>query len=1262
MAERPAASTDGDKVAQQPQRPSVANVARPVVSDDAVEVAQQPQRPSVASTEQPVQRPAVAERPVASAEGDKIAQQPQRPSVANVARPVVSDDAVEVAQQPQRPSVASTEQPVQRPAVAETQRPVVNEEAPVPHQAPTEQAPVQRPAVSNPEGGVVNHKNTMYAKLYGQMQQEEYDAAQIKQPTNDIAHSRSSSQVQDDQFAVLNTFNKLESLVAEHKGTPVTPAQAPTPAAPEAESHTIISHSEPLVQSKQPQAPAQSVLVNMNLDVDSELETSALAQRLQTGISASQQQAQTQAQAQTVAQDQAAVADDGESFSSNTIVVKDNKQLQQPIQQKHQLQQQQQPIEPVVERKNVAETVAALKEQRQAEAEEAARLAAIHGDGRAGAGTVSAEEVQLQQQTGAGAAVGAIADNTFIAKAQEQSAQGQNAGLGHGTGMGSNFDADVIEQQQRQPQPQTVTDRSRSNPANEPETQFARLYQQAQQASAEARADRETARQVATQLAREQVQLQQQVQQQHVQQNQQQQADARVVGSTQVNTVGDTNIRATGTTIATTSTDSSQDAVEQVVQQRQQQQAVRQSQSQVQQQQSQVQQAQQQGYLGTTQVEARTAQAAAGSAVASTVVAEGRPQAVTTPAPQAQQAPAQPQPQPQPQQAQQAQQQAAQVQQAQAQAAAQQIAQQAVQQQAVQQAQVQAQVQAQAQAQAALQAQAAPTTAQAPAPANPATAAVATNMAMPTNFGSGAGAVNAAALERTGVSALSGLAATNAASAASAANATTGASGANGVQGQQQAGSQNALAQLRAAFDEDILQDEIIKNVMQTVPSDELDEFSLRQNAVSSQGFNMDGAQALSGVIADTDLTSTQDSFDELLRTNQAQQMPSPMAMNTPASPAAVVPTNVTPGAAQITAGMSAPIPDETVIPDVNAPKEGGLLRRLAALFGRRDDGADEVSTTPTNANNAGDSKILNTSAEIMQALQEQGLQNSLRQNALDNLLGKLTTAAYDQTLPPQMKEQAHKLLKSLENPVADLHTVSSWLNFVTGPLSPSSSQAMALHQWAFMLLCIRFEQIGKNIDKFLKKTQGADNAKKLDSAVKTSRSLFNNSDDTTIQKSENLLQETFSQVERLQQQAQLTDPGQVLPRYIPLPPSYQGGREGSLNARREQDADGGSSWHLNFEFDLENMGPLQVKVRLRFPEVQMSFVAERLETLQKVQELMPTLNNNLKQLGLTSKGSNARLGNLSATTFQSTIEEQEDSADITSHNTFAGPSFTTKA
>ena len=493
------------------------------------------------------------------------------------------------------------------------------------------------------------------------------------------------------------------------------------------------------------------------------------------------------------------------------------------------------------------------------------------------------------------------------------------------------------------------------------------------------------------------------------------------------------------------------------------------------------------------------------------------------------------------------------------------------------------------------------------------------------------------------------------------------------------------------------LQDEIIKNVMQTVPSDDLDSISLRNGALPNS--------ALSGVVADTDLatSSTAPILDMALKSiateNLAQSNASLQA--TLHAPSQAV------GAAQITAGQNAPIPNESVVPNISTPKEGGLLRRLASFFGRRDN-SDEIanaSTTPsnsahgTNASNAASAAIAATnnmnlmSKEALQALSEQSKQSALRQNSLDSLINRLQSTAQDGSLPSPVQEQAQKLIKALQNPVADLHSVSSWLNFVTGPLSPSSPQALALHQWAFMLLCIRFEQIGKDINKFLKKagssstnSAGSISASSARSSSSTTRSssahanaaytelssaglaelaaeisknqnVADSLSELQLEHNQELLQDTMSQVERLQQQMQIAASEQPLPRYIPLPACYAGGREGSLSAQRQIDEDGGQSWHLNFEFDLENMGPLQVKVKLRFPDVQISFVAERFETLQKVQSLMPELNQRLKQVGLNSSGSNARLGHISSPRHQAAPEPTS-----ARQKRFEGPDFTADA
>ena len=801
-------------------------------------------------------------------------------------------------------------------------------------------------------------------------------------------------------------------------------------------------------------------------------------------------------------------------------------------------------------------------------------------------------------------------------------------------------------------------------PAAEDDSAFARLYQQAQQAGETARAERDAAQRTQANLAQEhaqqQIQTQRQQQQQAVIQQQQQtvandkyqsaqqQVQQQIVADEQAaggNTIGNTAIRATGTTLA-----SAQNAIleEQASQSRTA---------------PHVTSPARQGQVGTTQVEARTAAAGAsqtvladhraastqqqqqqqpvqqpqptpqspapqqGAAQQQVPAAQSQPAPAPQPASQATQspqpAPVQPQPNPSPQP------QPAPTQQTQATAS----------QPTPAPVPQQAQTNAQSSANPAPNPVPAPAVPTAPAtPAAPNIAQVTPNGAPVTNTVPNSNTTVTTDTSGSGVSSLQGV--TNVTNLAAVGTATT----TGAATGAQDSAIGSGAVNLNTNLSEDSLQDEIIKNVMQTVPSDELDADALQNNSLG---------QALSGVVADTDLTENQDSFDAILRKNQAA--PQTVAMATPAS---VLPTNSTPGAAQITAGQSAPIPDETVINNTSAPRESsGLFRRLASFFGHHSDTVEDNAppATATTAKSSMDpsSIALESAAQLQQKVQAQAPQQF---SAFDHLMGRLQGATLDPELPPAMKEQAQKFLQALQDPVADLHSVSNWLNFVTGPLSPSSSQALALHQWAFMLLCIRFEQLGKNIERFLKKNGGSNAVKELGGEVKRTQSLFEAIDDKTVHKSNDLLKETFSQVERLQQQMQNLPVGQVLPRNVPLPPFYHGGQEGSMTAHRQQEEDGGSSWHLNFNFDLENLGPLQIKVCLRFPEVQISFVAERLETLQKVQENMPILNARLREIGLNSKGSSARLGRISRPEVKHDIASSDDNFK------FEGPSFTTRA
>lgn len=311
-----------------------------------------------------------------------------------------------------------------------------------------------------------------------------------------------------------------------------------------------------------------------------------------------------------------------------------------------------------------------------------------------------------------------------------------------------------------------------------------------------------------------------------------------------------------------------------------------------------------------------------------------------------------------------------------------------------------------------------------------------------------------------------------------------------------------------------------------------------------------------------------------------------------------------TPGAAAITNGQDAPLPDPSVVEDVRPMKENTLFQRLASLFTVR-----KEPEMPLPADN-----VQNNPAAVQ-------IPSALRGSPLDQLFSALNYVIARGNLPPPVSEQAKKFIRALENPVADLREVNNWLNFITGPLSPSSPQALALHQWAFLLLCLRFRELGKSASKFLKGVRGAEN---LDAEIED----LLKGEETSPEETSELLEEVLSQADRLRHLAENTG-GQPLPRYIPLPPCYEGGREGGFSASQEDDQMGGKCWHLYFMFDLRNLGAVEIRAVALLPEIRIAVVTETLAGLQQVQRCLPELEEQLARAGLDPQKSSARLGRI---------------------------------
>ena len=319
-----------------------------------------------------------------------------------------------------------------------------------------------------------------------------------------------------------------------------------------------------------------------------------------------------------------------------------------------------------------------------------------------------------------------------------------------------------------------------------------------------------------------------------------------------------------------------------------------------------------------------------------------------------------------------------------------------------------------------------------------------------------------------------------------------------------------------------------------------------------------------------------------------------------------------TAGAAAITQGNEEPIPAKSVVEKVDEVKEkSSLLSKLSSLFSSKKVHKVEVNTdSAVNPENM--TVTLNS--------------NYPKGSPLDYFTNALKIQLSNTALPQKLRDEAKNLLDKLSDPVNDLPSVSNWLNFTQGPMSPSSSQALALHQWAFMLLAIRFSQLGKSVDSFLKKTVDLeDDAADFDHELsKDAEKLLKEESKHTVS---SLIDKTFDQISRLQNPNRDNLP--VMFQYVPLPPNYDGGKEGGFNAYPVVEEDGKRAWHLNFVFDLKDVGAVEIKAVAKLPEIKIAVIAENMQGLERVQSELPKLQKTLQDIGITTRSVSTRLGTI---------------------------------
>lgn len=254
------------------------------------------------------------------------------------------------------------------------------------------------------------------------------------------------------------------------------------------------------------------------------------------------------------------------------------------------------------------------------------------------------------------------------------------------------------------------------------------------------------------------------------------------------------------------------------------------------------------------------------------------------------------------------------------------------------------------------------------------------------------------------------------------------------------------------------------------------------------------------------------------------------------------------------------------------------------------------------------------TSATEKSGVQSKDITNiELKSLSMDDMLRSLSQVINDGKVTPEIKKMAASIHQAMTNPLGDLQSVAEWLGFVNAPLSATGARAQAMQQWALMLLSIRFKQLGKNIDKF----------KQTDKFKQILQNASLGNDKTWPQ---NSLNQTLQQIERLQNLNSVTSDF-PLPSYIPLPPSFEGGREGALMVEHQKNGDDAIEWRLNFFFELSELGPMQIRTSLKVPDLKINVVTEKLNAMQKVKETMDTLSERLSNYGFNVSPISARIG-----------------------------------
>lgn len=223
-------------------------------------------------------------------------------------------------------------------------------------------------------------------------------------------------------------------------------------------------------------------------------------------------------------------------------------------------------------------------------------------------------------------------------------------------------------------------------------------------------------------------------------------------------------------------------------------------------------------------------------------------------------------------------------------------------------------------------------------------------------------------------------------------------------------------------------------------------------------------------------------------------------------------------------------------------------------------------------------------------------------------LVSSLNAVLDNKMVSPEIHNMTRAMSQTITEPLRDVNDVMEWLGFVGNPLTTEGRRGRIIQQWAAMILSIRFRMLGRDVSQFKSTEPYAD--------------LDFSGDCDWIE--ENLFL-TLQQIERMQLLSGFSNE-LGLPAFIPLPPLYRSGREGGMNVSHFS-GESGVTWKINFFFELEKLGAVQILIELYDRDVRVNLVSEKFETLQLINSTSQQLKDGIEKHGLNVSSVNSRMG-----------------------------------